>query len=151
MPHFGLGQSGAFFNKNMRKQSKKQKKIKKEISPQSLTLQMVEVAKVLGDVTDKRYDYEIAQEIGITSRTITNWKRIPAFLAIVNGTLDETKSSLRLNAYKSLNRQAIAQNMVAVKEALDRTEGQVKQTVEHSGDIKVVFKNSEKILAKADK
>ena len=122
-------------------------KQRKKISSQKLTLQMVEVAKAIGDVADKRYDYEIAQEIGVTARTITNWKRIPAFMAIVNGELDETKASIRLSAYKSLNRQVIAQNMVAVKEALDRTEGTVKQKLRVVNDdlhITVSYKNKKK-------
>ena len=112
-------------------------KTKEESSPKKLTLQQREVAKMLGDVTDKRYDYEIAEEVGVTSRTITTWKTIPEFMAIVNGKLEETKVHIKLNAYKSLNRQAIAQNMVAVKEALDRTEGQTKQKHEHSGNITI--------------
>jgi hypothetical protein len=131
--------------------SKKQVKEKQKISSPKITLQMVEVAKVLGDVTDKRYDYEIASEAGIASRTIAEWKTNPDFMAIVNGKLEETKAHIKLNAYKSLNRQAIAQNMVAVKEALDRTEGQTKQKHEHTGEVKVIFQNSNKILSEADK
>jgi hypothetical protein len=127
------------------------KKQKQKISFPKITLQMVEAAKMLGDVTDKRYDYEIAQEIGIATRTMTEWKANPNFMALVNGKLEETKAHIKLNAYKSLNRQAIAQNMVAVKEALDRTEGQTKQKYEHSGEVKVIFQNSNKILSEADK
>ena len=122
---------------------KKKKKTTSQTSPNKLTPQMIEAAKAIGDVTDKRYDYEIAAEVPISHRQLINWKKIPEFMVIVNKSLDETRQHIRLNAYKSLNRQAIAGNMPAVKEALDRTEGQVKQKIEHSGGLSVLLKEIE--------
>ena len=119
--------------------TEKKKKATSQTSLKKLTLQMIEAAKAVGDVSDRRWDYEIAAEIPISSRQLINWKKIPEFMALVNKSLDETKARLRLTAYKSLNRQVIAGNVTAVKEALDRTEGTVKQKTEHSGEEKHVI------------
>ena len=112
------------------------------MSASELPSEMQEVAEAVGDATDKRYDYEIAADIKIDERTLRRWKHCPGFREIEQKSLEESKSSLRVTAYKSLHRQVIAENMAAVKEALDRTEGSVKQKHDHSGavDLEVVHK-----------
>jgi transcriptional regulator with XRE-family HTH domain len=104
--------------------------------------QQIEAAKLLAepyedDGTFKRLTYaEIAERVGVTDRTLRNWRQDDAFIQLVNDLADKAMDDFLPRLYRSLKyRIEVDMSDKAIETALKRM-GKLKDTSEVTATIK---------------